>query len=79
MTAGLSPLMLTIKSEMKLNTERATRSPCHQISDFGKSATVIFEMLKLEIVVMEVGMGGRLDATVTYPTEPLCPLLLASI
>ena len=36
-------------------------------------------MLKLEIVVMEVGMGGRLDATVTYPTEPLCPLLLASI
>ena len=67
LTAGLSLLTLTIKSEMKLKAERATRSTCHQISDFGKSATMAFEMLKLDIVVMEVGMGWRLDATVMIP------------
>ena len=67
LTAGLLPLTFTIKSEMKLKAERATPSSSRKISDFGKFGTTVSERLKLDIVVMEARMGGRLDATVMIP------------
>jgi len=64
---------------MKLKAERATRSPSHKIPSFGKSATTIFERLKLDIVVMEVRMGGRLDVTVRMIPDKAIVSALASI
>jgi folylpolyglutamate synthase/dihydrofolate synthase len=39
----------------------------------------IFERLKLDIVVMEVGMGGRLDATNAMPDEAVVVSALTSV
>jgi len=40
---------------------------------------MIFERLKLDIVVMEVGMGGRLDATNAMPDEAVVVSALTSV
>ena len=75
LTAGLSPLMFMIKSEIKLRAERATQSPSHKFSCFGKSATTIFERSKLDIVMIDVRMGGRLDATAMIPDKAVVSAL----
>jgi len=43
------------------------------------TAMMIFEKLKLDIVVMEVGMGGRLDATNAIPDEAVVVSALTSV
>ena len=43
------------------------------------TAMMIFERLKLDIVVMEVGMGGRLDATNAIPDEAVVISALTSV
>jgi len=43
------------------------------------TAMMIFERLKLDIVVMEVGMGGKLDATNAIPDEAVVVSALTSV
>ncbi|KAJ8462482.1 hypothetical protein ONZ45_g17915 [Pleurotus djamor] len=43
------------------------------------TALLVFELEKVDIVIAEVGLGGRLDATNTIPDEAICVSALTSV
>ncbi|KAJ7758159.1 Mur ligase [Mycena maculata] len=62
----------------RLEVERADKEQCTGVSSFEiltLTALLIFERAQLDVVVIEVGMGGRLDATNIIPDE--CVLVSA--
>ncbi|TFK39220.1 Mur ligase [Crucibulum laeve] len=72
------PVSLEVYALLRDEVERADREHSTHLSSFELlTLTVlrIFEHLKLDIVVLEVGMGGRLDATNIIPDS--CVLVSA--
>jgi len=61
----------------KLNQELGAQASKFEV--LTSTAMVIFETLGLDIVVMEVGMGGRLDATNAIPDNAVVVSALTSV
>ena len=61
----------------KLNHERGVQATKFEV--LTSTAMMIFEKLKLDIVVLEVGMGGRLDATNAIPDDTVAVSALTSV
>jgi len=61
----------------KLNRELGAEASKFEV--LTSTAMVIFETLGLDIVVMEVGMGGRLDATNAIPDDAVVVSALTSV
>ena len=61
----------------KLNQELGTQASKFEV--LTSTAMMVFERLKLDIVVMEVGMGGRLDATNAIPDQAVAVSALTSV
>ena len=61
----------------KLNQELGVQATKFEV--LTSTAMMIFEKLKTDIVVMEVGMGGRLDATNAIPDDAVAVSALTSV
>lgn len=61
----------------KLNQELRVQATNFEV--LTGTAMMIFEKLKMDIVVMEVGMGGRLDATNAIPDDAVAVSALTSV
>ena len=61
----------------KLNQELGVQATKFEV--LTSTAMMIFEKLKTDIVVMEVGMGGRLDATNAMPDDAVALSALTSV
>ena len=61
----------------KLNQELGAQASKFEV--LASTAMTIFETLGLDIVVMEVGMGGRLDATNAIPGDAIAVSALTSV
>ena len=61
----------------KLNQELGVQATKFEV--LTSTAMTIFEKLKMDIVVMEVGMGGRLDATNAMPDDAVAVSALTSV
>ena len=61
----------------KLNQELGVQATKFEV--LTSTAMMIFEKLKMDIVVMEVGMGGRLDATNAIPDDAIAVSALTSV
>jgi len=67
-----------IRSEVeKLNQELGAQASKFEV--LTGTAMMIFETLGLDVVVMEVGMGGRLDATNAIPDDAVVVSALTSV
>lgn len=66
----------------RADVERADKEHDTNLSSFELltlTALYIFEQAKLDVVVVEVGMGGRLDATNIIPDQAICVSALAAV
>ena len=61
----------------RINDENAIGATMFEL--FACFALLIFERLKVDVVVLEVGMGGRLDATNVIPDECVLVSALTSV
>ncbi|KAF9789871.1 Mur ligase [Thelephora terrestris] len=61
----------------KLNQELGVQATKFEV--LTSTAMTIFEKLKMDLVVMEVGMGGRLDATNAMPDDAVAVSALTSV
>lgn len=71
-----------IYAKARADVERADKEHDTKLSSFELltlTALYIFEQAKLDIVVVEVGMGGRLDATNIIPDDAIRVSALASV
>ena len=76
------PVAADVYDQVRGEIERLNQELGAQATKFevlASTAMVIFERLKLDIVVMEVGMGGRLDATNAIPDEAVVVSALTSV
>ena len=76
------PVAADVYDQVRGEVDRLNKEVGAQASKFEvltTTAMAIFEKLKLDIVVMEVGMGGRLDATNAIPDEAVVVSALTSV
>ncbi|KAF9649951.1 FolC bifunctional protein [Thelephora ganbajun] len=76
------PVATDVYDQVRGEVEELNQELGAQASKFEvltSTAMVIFEKLKLDIVVMEVGMGGRLDATNAIPDDAVVVSALTSV
>jgi len=76
------PVERDVYAEARANVERADKEHDTKLSSFELltlTALYIFEQAKLDVVVVEVGMGGRLDATNIIPDEAILISMLTSV
>jgi len=76
------PVAADVYDQVRDEVERVNQQLGAQASKFEvltSTAMMIFEKLKLDIVVVEVGMGGRLDATNAIPDEAIVVSALTSV
>ena len=76
------PVAADVYDQVRGQVERLNQELGAQATKFEvltSTAMMIFEKLKLDIVVMEVGMGGRLDATNVIPDEAVVVSALTSV
>ena len=76
------PVAADVYDQVRGQVERLNQELGAQATKFEvltSTAMMIFEKLKLDIVVMEVGMGGRLDATNAIPDEAVVVSALTSV
>jgi folylpolyglutamate synthase/dihydrofolate synthase len=77
-----NPVAADVYDQVRGEVERLDQELGAQASKFEiltSTAVMVFEKLKLDIVVMEVGMGGRLDATNAIPDEAVAVSVLTSV
>ncbi|KAG6842943.1 hypothetical protein H0H87_009080 [Tephrocybe sp. NHM501043] len=77
-----SPIDANIYSSARSRVEQADQDHETKLSSFELltlTALFIFEEAKVDIVVLEVGMGGRLDATNIIPDESVLVSALTSV
>jgi dihydrofolate synthase len=71
-----------VYAKARADVERADKEHDTKLSSFELltlTALYIFEQSKLDIVVVEVGMGGRLDATNIIPDDAICVSALTAV
>ena len=68
------PIVMNIE---EINAAQGTR--CSNFELFTCAALMVFERTKVDVVVLEVGMGGRLDATNILPNEAVLVSALTSV
>lgn len=76
------PVAAEVYDRIRGKVERLNQELGAQASKFEvltSTAMTIFETLGLDIVVMEVGMGGRLDATNAIPDDAIAVSALTSV
>ena len=76
------PVAADVYDQVRGEVERLNQELGAQATKFEvltSTAMMIFERLRLDIVVMEVGMGGRLDATNAIPDEAVVVSALTSV
>ena len=76
------PVAVDVYDQVRGEVERLNQQLGTQATKFEvltSTAMAIFERLKLDIVVMEVGMGGRLDATNAMPDDAVVVSALTSV
>lgn len=76
------PVAAEVYDQVRDEVERLNQELGVQASKFEvltSTAMMVFEKLKMDIVVMEVGMGGRLDATNAIPDDAVAVSALTSV
>ncbi|KAG6835815.1 hypothetical protein H0H93_014439 [Arthromyces matolae] len=76
------PVDVTVYANARSRIGQADQDHNTKLSNFELltlTALFIFEEAKVDVVVLEVGMGGRLDATNIIPDEAVCVSALTSV
>ncbi|KAF9241142.1 Mur ligase [Melanogaster broomeanus] len=75
----VSPLAYNHARNLVLNADKELRSEASSFELLTLTALQVFEVAKLDVVVVEVGMGGRHDATNIIPNDCILVSVLTAV